>query len=71
MMSNDNIIRGYFATQELIDRMNSVIDDIEQGRMDYARDTAQVVRDALEEIKKREDNQQDTILSTQIRDGGW
>jgi ribosome-binding protein aMBF1 (putative translation factor) len=70
-MSNDNIIRGYFATQELIDRMNSVIDDIEQGRMDYARDTAQVVRDALEEIKKREDNQQDTILSTQIRDGGW
>jgi len=71
MMSNDNIIRGYFATQELIDRMNSVIDDIEQGRMDYARDTAQVVRDALEEIKKREDNQQDTILPTQIRDGGW
>ena len=71
MMSNDNIIRGYFATQELIDRMNSVIDDIEQGRMDYARDTARVVRDALEEIKKREDNQQDTILSTQIRDGGW
>ena len=70
-MENDNIIRGYFATQELIDRMNSVIDDIEQGRMDYARDTAQVVRDALEEIKKREDNQQDTILSTQIRDGGW
>jgi hypothetical protein len=70
-MSEDNIIRGYFLTQELIDRMDYVIEDIKQGRLDYARDTAQVVRDALEEIKKREDNQQDTILSTQIRDGGW
>jgi hypothetical protein len=70
-MSDDNIIRGYFLTQELIDRMDYVIEDIKQGRLDYARDTAQVVRDALEEIKKREDNQQDTILSTQIRDGGW
>jgi len=69
-MADDNIIRGYFLTQELIDRMNSVIDDIKQGRLDYARDTAQVVRDALEEIKKREDNQQYTV-STQIRDGGW
>jgi hypothetical protein len=70
-MPDDNIIRGYFLTQELIDRMDYVIEDIKQGRLDYARDTAQVVRDALEEIKKREDNQQDTILSTQIRDGGW
>jgi len=70
-MSDDNIIRGYFLTQELIDRMDYVIEDIKQGRLDYARDTAQVVRDALQEIKKREDNQQDTILSTQIRDGGW
>jgi hypothetical protein len=70
-MSDDNIIKGYFLTQELIDRMDYVIEDIKQGRLDYARDTAQVVRDALEEIKKREDNQQDTILSTQIRDGGW
>jgi hypothetical protein len=70
-MSEDNIIRGYFLTQELIDRMDYVIEDIKQGRLDYARDTAQVVRDALQEIKKREDNQQDTILSTQIRDGGW
>ena len=70
-MSDDNVIRGYFLTQELIDRMDYVIEDIKQGRLDYARDTAQVVRDALEEIKKREDNQQDTILSTQIRDGGW
>jgi len=69
-MSDDNIIRGYFLTQELIDRMDYVIEDIKQGRLDYARDTAQVVRDALEEIKKREDNQQDTA-STQIRDGGW
>jgi len=68
---DDNIIRGYFLTQELIDRMDYVIEDIKQGRLDYARDTAQVVRDALQEIKKREDNQQDTILSTQIRDGGW
>ena len=70
-MSDDNIIRGYFLTQELINRMDYVIEDIKQGRLDYARDTAQVVRDALQEIKKREDNQQDTILSTQIRDGGW
>ena len=70
-MSDDNIIRGYFLTQELIDRMDYVIEDIKQGRLDYARDTAQVVRDALQELKKREDNQQDTILSTQIRDGGW
>ncbi len=70
-MPDDNIIRGYFLTQELIDRMDYVIEDIKQGRLDYARDTAQVVRDALQEIKKREDNQQDTILSTQIRDGGW
>ncbi len=70
-MSDDNIIRGYFLTQELIDRMDYVIEDIKQGRLDYARDTAQVVRDALQEIKKREDNQQDAILSTQIRDGGW
>ena len=70
-MVEDNIIRGYFLTQELIDRMDYVIEDIKQGRLDYARDTAQVVRDALQEIKKREDNQQDTILSTQIRDGGW
>lgn len=70
-MSEDNVIRGYFLTQELIDRMDYVIEDIKQGRLDYARDTAQVVRDALQEIKKREDNQQDTILSTQIRDGGW
>ncbi len=70
-MSDDNVIRGYFLTQELIDRMDYVIEDIKQGRLDYARDTAQVVRDALQEIKKREDNQQDTILSTQIRDGGW
>jgi len=69
-MSDDNIIRGYFLTQELIDRMDYVIEDIKQGRLDYARDTAQVVRDALEEIKKREDNQQHTV-STQIRDGGW
>jgi len=70
-MSDDNVIRGYFLTQELIDRMDYVIEDIKQGRLDYARDTAQVVRDALQEIKKREDNQQDTILSTQIQDGGW
>jgi len=70
-MADDNVIRGYFLTQELIDRMDYVIEDIKQGRLDYARDTAQVVRDALEENKKREDNQQDTILSTQIRDGGW
>ncbi len=70
-MPDDNIIRGYFLTQELIDRMDYVIEDIKQGRLDYARDTAQVVRDALQEIKKREDNQQDAILSTQIRDGGW
>jgi len=69
-MPDDNIIRGYFLTQELIDRMDYVIEDIKQGRLDYARDTAQVVRDALEEIKKREDNQQHTV-STQIRDGGW
>jgi hypothetical protein len=34
--------------------MNSVIDDIEQDRLDYARDTAQVVRDALLEIQQRE-----------------
>jgi len=70
-MADDNIIRGYFLTQELIDRMDYVIEDIKQGRLDYARDTAQVVRDALQEIKKREDNQQDTILSTQMQDGGW
>ncbi len=69
-MADDNVIRGYFLTQELIDRMDYVIEDIKQGRLDYARDTAHVVRDALQEIKKREDNQQDTILSTQIRDGG-
>ena len=68
MMSNDNIIRGYFATQELIDRMNSVIDDIEQGRMDYARDTARVVRDALEEIKKRETAEFDHVKEW---DSGW
>lgn len=53
-MSDDNIIRGYFLTQELIDRMNSVIDDMDQDRLDYARDTAQVVRDALLEIQQRE-----------------
>ena len=52
--NNDDIIRGYFVTQDLIDRINSVIDDIDQDRLDYARDTAQVVRDALLEIQQRE-----------------